>query len=78
MKELISGCFLLVWKSHSSQNFLGSIFQLSEGADNFALALAITVLGLPGCFFLFYAAIKKGIAETEADDAEFNIKNRQF
>ena len=57
---------------------VGSIFQLSEGAENFVLSLAITILGLPTCFFLFYAAIKKGIAETDADDAEFNIKNRQF
>ena len=56
----------------------GSIFQLSEGAQNVALSLGITVVGIPACFFLFYAAIKKGIAETEEDDAQFRKKNRQF
>jgi hypothetical protein len=35
-------------------------------------------VGIPASLFLFYAAIQKGIAETEADDAEFQRKNNRF
>eukprot|EP00979_Chaetoceros_neogracilis_P013004 scaffold3606_cov276-Chaetoceros_neogracile.AAC.2 len=58
----------------------GSIFELSGGSPvlGFAPSVGITVLGIPLCFFLFYAAIKKGIAETEADDAEYQRKNNRF
>jgi hypothetical protein len=31
----------------------------------------IVVLGFPACFYLLYAAILKGIAETEEDDKTF-------
>jgi hypothetical protein len=37
----------------------------------FVPTLGIAIVGLPLCLFLFYAAIQKGIAETEADDAAY-------
>lgn len=54
----------------------GSIFELSAGDSStvvlgFVPTLGIAVLGVPLCLFLFYAAIQKGIAETEADDAAY-------
>ena len=52
----------------------GSIFELAGGSTSLS-ALALAVLGLPLCLFLFYAAIKKGMAETEEDDQEF-LKGR--
>ena len=57
----------------------GSIFELSGGSPVVGVApsVAIAVTGIPTCFFLFYAAIKKGIAETEIDDAEFQNQNKR-
>lgn len=51
----------------------GSIFELSGGNPQygFPVTAAIAAIGLPTCLFLFYAAIKKGIAETEEDDKKF-------
>ena len=40
--------------------------------------MAIAIIGIPTCLFLFYAAIQKGIAETEADDAEYQRRNNRF
>jgi len=56
----------------------GSIFELSGGSPVIGVvpSVAIAVAGIPTCLFLFYAAIKKGIAETEADDAEFQNQRR--
>lgn len=42
------------------------------------MSLAIAIIGVPASLFLIYAAIQKGIAETEADDAEFQRKNNKF
>mmetsp|Transcript_22049 Transcript_22049/g.44607 ORF Transcript_22049/g.44607 Transcript_22049/m.44607 type:complete len:188 (-) Transcript_22049:632-1195(-) len=52
---------------------IGSIFELGGGnpSNGFATSAAISALGLPSCLFLFYAAIKKGAAETEEDDKRF-------
>ena len=33
--------------------------------------MAVAVLGIPASVFLFYAAILKGIAETDEDDKAF-------
>ena len=58
----------------------GSIFELSGGSPTigFVPALVISVTGIPLCFFLFYAAIKKGQAETDEDDAKFKRDNNRF
>lgn len=52
---------------------IGSVFELSGGspANGFAASAAIAALGFPLCIFLFYAAIRKGQAETEEDDKRF-------
>lgn len=53
----------------------GSVFDLIGGntpAIGFIPAAAVAVLGLPTCLFLFYAAVKKGMAETEEDDAKYS------
>jgi hypothetical protein len=34
-------------------------------------AIALVVVGLPACLFLFYASILKARVETEEDDAAF-------
>jgi len=52
----------------------GSIFQLASGsapALGVPATAAIAVVGAPLCIFLLYAAILKGIAETEEDDKAF-------
>ena len=51
----------------------GSIFELLGGNPQFgAIPTALfAIVGTPLCFFLFYAAILKGNAETEADDQRF-------
>jgi len=56
----------------------GSLFQLIGGdpPNGSAVTASIIVVSLPLCAFLFYAALKKGQAETDADDAEFRSKNR--
>jgi len=56
----------------------GSIFESSGGSLVIVVvpSVAIAVAGIPTCLFQFYAAIKKGIAETEADDAEFQNQRR--
>jgi hypothetical protein len=56
----------------------GSLFQLLEGKPPAGIAgtLAIMGLGYPACFYLFYAAIKKGTAETEQDDKEYLASRR--
>lgn len=52
---------------------LGSVFELSGGNPQFGIPITtgIAVVGIPLCLFLFYAAILKGIAETEEDDKAF-------
>ena len=56
---------------------VGSIFEMSGGspAIGFIPSAIIAITGTPTCFFLFYAAIKKGIAETEEDDEAFRRSN---
>ena len=51
----------------------GSIFELLGGNPQYGMAptALFAVVGTPLCFFLFYAAILKGNAETEADDQRF-------
>jgi hypothetical protein len=51
----------------------GSIFELSGGAPKigFGPSAALIALGGPLCIFLFIAAVQKGAAETEEDDANF-------
>eukprot|EP00804_Cyclotella_cryptica_P025580 CCRYP_002816-RA/>CCRYP_002816-RA protein AED:0.04 eAED:0.04 QI:284/1/1/1/1/1/2/225/181 len=57
----------------------GSLFELTGGAPTlgFGPTAAIAAIGLPSCLFLFYAAILKGMAETEEDDRQYN-KPRGF
>jgi hypothetical protein len=49
------------------------LFDLIGGSPAFGFAptAAAALVGLPICFFLFYAAIVKGQAETEEDDKKF-------
>jgi hypothetical protein len=56
----------------------GSLFELSGGNPviGFMPSVFTVVAGFPLCFFLFYAAIKKGAAETEEDDAKFTRGGR--
>ena len=52
----------------------GSLFELigdGEPQFGFAVTAAIAAIGLPTGLFLFYAAILKATAETEADDEAF-------
>ena len=58
----------------------GSVFELSGGSPvlGFAPTLGITIVGVPTCFFLFYASIKKAQAETEEDDKAYRNKNNRF
>lgn len=51
----------------------GSLFELLGGTPQlgFAPTATIVVLGFPTTLFLFYASIKKAIAETEEDDKRF-------
>jgi len=39
------------------------------------IKILFVTVGLPSCAYLFYASIKKGIAETEEDDAKFQRGN---
>ena len=48
----------------------GSLFNIIEGQGN-PVSLGITILGTPAFLFLFYAAIKKGEAETLEDDQRY-------
>lgn len=56
----------------------GSTFQLAGGdpPNGLAITASIIAVSLPSSAFLFYAAILKGQAETDADDKEFQMKNR--
>ncbi|KAL7426452.1 hypothetical protein ACHAXH_000352 [Discostella pseudostelligera] len=65
---------------------IGSIFELTGGGGGststtlgFVPTATIAALGLPLSIFLIYAAILKGAAETEEDDAQYNnqINNRR-
>ncbi|GFH43779.1 hypothetical protein CTEN210_00252 [Chaetoceros tenuissimus] len=58
----------------------GSVFELSGGSPvlGFAPTLGITIVGVPTCFFLFYASIKKAQAETEEDDKAYRNRNNRF
>lgn len=58
----------------------GSVFELSGGSPvlGFAPTLGITIVGVPTCFFLFYASIKKAQAETEEDDKAYRNENNRF
>ncbi len=51
----------------------GSVFELAGGSPvlGFLPTAGIAIVGIPLCFFLFYAAIKKGMAETEEDDKNY-------
>jgi hypothetical protein len=51
----------------------GSLFDLLGGSPSygFVTEAGIALVGVPLCFFLFYAAIVKGQAETEEDDKKF-------
>ena len=51
----------------------GSLFELLGGTPQFGFAptAAIVALGFPITLFLFYASIRKAIAETEEDDKRF-------
>lgn len=53
---------------------VGSLFDLLGGSPSFGFAptAATALVGLPVCFFLFYAAIVKGQKETEEDDKRSN------
>lgn len=52
---------------------VGTIFELVGGSPMMGVipSALFALVGLPSCLFLFYAAIKKGTAETEEDDAEY-------
>mmetsp|Transcript_1429 Transcript_1429/g.3226 ORF Transcript_1429/g.3226 Transcript_1429/m.3226 type:complete len:172 (-) Transcript_1429:474-989(-) len=56
----------------------GSFFELFGPNPKFGFGptAAIAAIGLPSCLFLFYAAILKGMAETEEDDREYNKPRR--
>lgn len=52
----------------------GSVFEIISKPNpeyGFAVTAGIAALGAPLSIFLFYAAIVKGIKETEEDDAKF-------
>mmetsp|Transcript_20967 Transcript_20967/g.31792 ORF Transcript_20967/g.31792 Transcript_20967/m.31792 type:complete len:152 (-) Transcript_20967:187-642(-) len=53
---------------------IGSIFELT-GTEapqyGFVPTMAIAVIGLPSCLYLFYASILKAQAETEEDDKRY-------
>eukprot|EP00752_Nemacystus_decipiens_P004144 g3793.t1 len=53
--------------------FTGSIFEVTGGHPElgYTATYIIGTLSLPGFIFLFYAAIKKGKAEVEEDDAKY-------
>ena len=53
----------------------GSLFEITGGRGTIP-SLAIVIIGIPTCLFLFYAAIQKGIAETEADDAAYQNQRK--
>lgn len=59
----------------------GSLYELAGGGGGTTelLGLVPTLLlggiGLPTSVFLIYAAIRKGAAETEEDDEEYNRQN---
>ena len=57
----------------------GSLFELTSGTPTlgFGPQAALAAIGLPSSLFLIYAAIKKGEAETEEDDRQYN-KPRSF
>lgn len=56
---------------------VGSIFEITGGKGS-PLSLAIAIIGIPASLFLIYAAIQKGIAETEEDDAAYQRKSNRF
>mmetsp|Transcript_13934 Transcript_13934/g.16862 ORF Transcript_13934/g.16862 Transcript_13934/m.16862 type:complete len:169 (+) Transcript_13934:70-576(+) len=51
----------------------GSVFELAGGNPQFGFGVsaAIAAVGIPLSLFLIYAAILKGMAETEEDDKKF-------
>jgi hypothetical protein len=57
----------------------GSLYELAGGGGTTKLGLVPTLLlggiGLPTSAFLIYAAIRKGAAETEVDDEEYDRQN---
>ncbi|CAN0261129.1 unnamed protein product [Ectocarpus sp. 12 AP-2014] len=64
---------LLVLATVVSIAFTGSIFEVTGGHPElgYTATYVIGTLSLPTFIFLFYAAIKKGKAEVEEDDAKF-------
>mmetsp|Transcript_14433 Transcript_14433/g.20341 ORF Transcript_14433/g.20341 Transcript_14433/m.20341 type:complete len:168 (+) Transcript_14433:193-696(+) len=58
----------------------GSAFELAGGNPQygFGVSAAIAAIGIPLSLFLIYAAILKGIAETEEDDKKFTKKTGGF
>lgn len=62
----------LLYISH--RDTVGSTFQLVSGSPpplGAPATFGIVFVGFPACFYLLYAAILKGIAETEEDDKKF-------
>ena len=76
-------CFLFIRFISQKIIIKGSIFELTGGGDSsststtlgFVPTAAISAVGLPLSIFLIYAAILKGAAETEEDDAQYNSQN---
>ncbi|CAM9125661.1 unnamed protein product [Scytosiphon promiscuus] len=64
---------LLAMATVLSIAFTGSIFEVTGGHPEigYTATYIVGALSLPGFIFLFYAAIKKGKAEVEEDDAKF-------
>ena len=65
-------------KQKTKNNKTGSLFELTGGSPQlgFPITATIAAIGLPLSVFLIYAAILKGVAETEEADREFNRPRR--
>jgi len=58
---------------------IGSLYEITGGGPTklgFGPTLALAAIGLPLSVFFIYAAILKGAAETEEDDAEYNTPRK--
>ena len=73
LSKRFSLVFFITFNNH---NISGSLFDLIGGNPSFGFAqtAAVALVGLPLCFFLFFAAIEKGKFETEEDDKKFSGK----
>ena len=66
---------------HIRNNNEGSLFELTSGSETllgFAGTAALAAIGAPLALFFIYAAILKGVAETEEDDRKFNSRPRKL